>query len=559
MPSHDRATARRHPGSPPVNELTFRASMEDEMAAPFPFPDRSRPQRPNRRAVLLGGTAALGATAFGGSAVANALALPGAGTGRRLPEAFTLGVASGDPTPGGVVLWTRLAPEPLADDGKGGMPDKVVRVEWELAEDERFTKIVRKGDAEAAPQLGHSVHVELEGLAPGAEYFYRFRFGDEISPAGRTRTAPAPDALDDLRLCFASCANYGHGYFTAYRRMAEDEPHLIMHLGDYQYEYAAKPEDVRKVHGSKTRTLASYRQRYAEYKTDEDLQSAHAIAPWIVVFDDHEVENNWAGEHPEKPEEDFLDKRKNAFQAYYENMPLRSGAKPEGADMRLYRRLQWGALANFHMLDTRQYRDDQPCGDAGSVDCAERLNPERSITGDRQERWLLDGFNRSRARWDLLGQQVFFSRLDKDTADGVAFSTDSWAAYVANRDRIAGAMGDSKVRNGVVLTGDVHRHYAAEVQTRHEDPDSPTVATEFVTTSISSDRDGDDGTGEGVLEENPHVKFYKNRRGYVRTTVTPTEMRADHRVVDRVSERGAEVATAASFVVEDGDPALHRA
>ncbi|MBK0865833.1 alkaline phosphatase D family protein [Saccharopolyspora sp. HNM0986] len=523
------------------------------------MPDPTTPRSVSRRAVLLGGAAALGTTAVGGSALANAFALPGAGSGRPLADPFTLGVASGDPVADGVVLWTRLAPDPTADDGKGGMPERVVPVQWELAEDENFSRIVQRGEAQAAPELGHSVHVELEGLRPGAEYYYRFRAEGSVSPAALTRTAPAPGTMGELKMCFASCAHYGEGYFTAYRRMAEEEPQLILHLGDYQYEYAAEDGDVRKVLGPETRTLANYRQRHAQYKTDPDLQLAHATAPWVVVWDDHETENNWADETPEKPDSGFLDRRKAAFQAYYENMPLRSTAKPKGIDMQLYRRLQWGDLTTFHMLDTRQYRDDQPCGDEGNVDCKERLNPDRTITGSEQERWLLDGFANSSARWDVLGQQVFFSRLDNDVDDGVEFSTDSWAAYVANRDRVATALGESKVRNGVVLTGDVHRHWAAEVQTEHENTDSPVVATEFVTTSITSGGDGSDDGKQDVLAENPHVKFHKNRRGYVRTKFTAGELRADYRVLPYVSKKDAEVSTAKSFVVEDGKPALNEA
>ncbi|MCA1189330.1 MULTISPECIES: alkaline phosphatase [unclassified Saccharopolyspora] len=521
------------------------------------MPDPTTSRSVSRRAVLLGGAAALGGTALAGTALAGPLPLRGAGTGRPLRDPFTLGVASGDPVPDGVVLWTRLAPDPTADDGRGGMPDKVVDVQWEVAENERFSRVVRRGQAQAAPELGHSVHVELEGLRPGAEYYYRFRADGAVSRTGFTRTAPAPGSLDPLTMCFASCAHFGQGHFTAYRRMAEDQPGLILHLGDYQYEYAAEDDDVRRVLGPETRTLANYRQRHAQYKTDADLQLAHATAPWIVVWDDHETENNWAGDVPETPDEHFLDRRAAAFQAYYENMPLRSSAKPVGADMRLYRRLGWGGLATFHMLDTRQYRDDQPCDDAGNVDCAERLEPDRTITGAEQERWLLDGLTTSQARWDVLGQQVFFSRLDNDVDEGVAFSTDSWAGYVANRDRIAAGL--AQARNAVVLTGDVHRHWAAEVQAAHEDPDSAVVGTELVTTSITSGGDGDDDPKSAVLAENPHIKFHRNRRGYVRTRFGADELRADFRTVPHVTEPGGAASTARSFTVADGEPRLHEA
>jgi phosphodiesterase/alkaline phosphatase D-like protein len=211
-------------------------------------------------------------------------------------------------------------------------------------------------------------------------------------------------------MCVASCSNYEQGWFTAYRRLAEEHPDLVVHLGDYQYEYAAREGGVRTHIGPETVTLANYRQRYAQYRTDPDLQAAHAAAPWLAVFDDHEVADNWADEVPDKPEPTFLDRRAAALQAYYENMPLRRPSMPRGIDMQLYRRVQWGGLATFHMLDTRQYRDDQPCDEIS--ECGERVDPTRSLTGAEQERWLLNGFAQSQARWDVLGQQVFSGALE---------------------------------------------------------------------------------------------------------------------------------------------------
>lgn len=526
------------------------------MSDPTPRPLTSRAV--NRRSVLISGAAALGVTAFGGSALANALSQPGGGTAR-IANPFTLGIASGDPTPDGVVLWTRLAPQPTADDGKGGMPDKTVAVQWEVATDEKFTKIVQRGDAQAAPELGHSVHVELKGLQPGAEYFYRFKAEGELSSAGRTLTAPAPTTMGTLNMCFCSCSHYGQGFFTAYRRMAEEHPELILHLGDYIYEYAAKSGDVRKVLGPETRTLANYRQKHSQYKTDKDLQAAHAIAPWLVVFDDHEVENNWANEVPEKPDPHFVERRKAAFQAYYENMPLRAFSQPHGKDMQLYRRYQWGQLANFHMLDTRQFRDDQACGDGVKAGCSDREKPTRTITGTEQEKWIVDGFSKTTARWDILGQQVFFSKIDLTPGAEEGYNMDAWDGYTASRDRIASALSDSKVRNGVVLTGDVHEHWAAEIKRTHDKPDSKAAGTEFITTSITSGGDGKDGANDQVLKENPHVKFNSRRRGYIRTKFTATELRADYRTLEYVSKEGAEAKTAKSFVVEDGNPKLNPA
>jgi alkaline phosphatase D len=502
----------------------------------------------NRRSILLGGAAA-------GLGLASFAAGPAAAQRGADPNPFTLGVASGDPWSDSVVLWTRLAVDPLAENGLGGMPERDRMVQWQVATDERFRHVVRGGATIARSAAAHSVHVEAGGLRPGREYYYRFRTGRHASPTGRTLTTPPRGSMPDLTMCFASCADYGDGYFTAYRRLAEDHPDLVLHLGDYLYEYPANSGDIRAVAGPEIRTLANYRQRYAQYKADPDLQLAHATAPWLVVWDDHEIENNWAGEAPEAPDPGFLDRRAVAFQAYYENMPLRSSVRPRGNDMRLYRRFAWGDLATFHMLDTRQYRDDQACGDGLKIDCAERLDPNRTITGAEQERWLLDGFHRSRARWDVLGQQVFFAQRDRTFTEQQGFDMDSWDGYYASRDRITAAMGG--VRNGVVLTGDVHRHWAADIRENPDQPDSKGVGVELVATSITSTGDGNENANARELAENPHIKFFKNRRGYVRTRFTAGELRADFRILPYVTTAGAEAQTAATFVVEDRNPALH--
>ncbi len=481
---------------------------------------------------------------------------------RHLPvrsDPFTLGVASGDPSADGAVIWTRLAPNPLADDGFGGMAPRAIDVEWEVARDERFSRVEQRGTAAAVPEAAHSVHVELTGLRPGADYFYRFRVGGHVSPSGRTRTAPDSGSLAPMTMCVASCSNYEQGWFTAYRRLAEEQPDLVVHLGDYQYEYAASGKGVRAHVGPETVTLANYRQRYAQYKTDPDLQAAHAAAPWLAVFDDHEVADNWADQVPEKPDPTFLGRRAAALQAYYENMPLRRSAAPRGIDMQLYRRVHWGGLATLHMLDTRQYRTDQPCGDEFDSDCTDRLRPTATLTGSEQERWLLNGFQRSRSRWDILGQQVLFAPLDVTPGPRHGFNPDAWDGYAANRDRVVAGIVHSPVRNAVVLTGDIHSHWAAEVNARLDDPGSPVVATELVTTSVSSGGDGFD-MRDGIaalLPDNPHIRYFSGRRGYVRARFTADEMRADFRVVPYVSRPGAGVWTGASFVVPDREPALH--
>ncbi|WP_244301779.1 alkaline phosphatase D family protein [Microbispora triticiradicis] len=495
--------------------------------------------------------------------------MPGASAARGLcSDPFTLGVASGDPDHAGFVIWTRLAPRPLAEDGLGGMPPVVVPVEWQVYDDECCRRIVRAGVADASPEWGHSVHVEVGHLAAGREYWYRFRAGPYLSPAGRALTAPHPASFGGpLTMAFVSCAQYEHGYFTAYRRLAEDHPDLVLHLGDYQYEYArdtyvAPSGNVRDHEGPETVTLADYRRRHAQYKTDADLRAAHAAAPWLVVFDDHEVDNNWAGETPAHPDEGpaFRRRREAAFRAYYENMPLRRTSIPCGAGLRLYRRVEWGRMASFHLLDTRQYRDDQACGD-GYKNCPEAADPARSILGAEQEAWLLDGFRRSRARWDVIGQQVFFARRDSDAGPGTRTSQDAWDGYAASRRRVTRGWVDAGVRNPVVLTGDVHAHWASDLKLDYDDPAGPAVGSELVTTSVSTTGDGADSdpADHPFLRINPHLRFYNNQRGYVLTRVGPEAMTADFKVVPRVSVPGAEACTRATFVVEDRVPGVRQA
>ncbi|MQY07930.1 alkaline phosphatase D family protein [Actinomadura macrotermitis] len=490
---------------------------------------------------------------------------------RRAPrpgDPFTLGVASGDPSHDGFVLWTRLATRPLAENGLGGMPAKTVPVQWQVAEDARFRRVVRHGTADARPASAHSVHVELSGLRPGREYWYRFKTGKHVSPAGLTRTAPHPGTFGPaLAMAFVSCSQYEHGHFTAYRRLAEEHPDLILHLGDYQYEYAKDSYEipggnVRDHEGPETVTLAGYRQRHAQYKSDPDLQAAHRAAPWLVVFDDHEVENNWAGDVPEEgsdtPERDeFLKRRAAAFQAYYENMPLRRGSVPHGPDIQIYRRVRWGRLAGFHMLDTRQFRDDQACGDGNKV-CPAAADPARSITGAKQEKWLLDGFRRSEARWDVIGQQVFFAQRDSDAGPLKKTSQDAWDGYVASRKRITDGWVAAKVRNPVVLTGDVHAHWASDLKADYDDPSSRTVGSELVCSSITSGGDGADSNpaDHPYLKINKHLRFYNNQRGYVITRIGKDEMRADFKTVPTVRTPGAAASTKATFVIHDRVPGL---
>lgn len=507
-----------------------------------------------RRRLLQGGAGVLagaaGASTLGG---AWAWAAPPP-VAQAVREPFTLGIASGDPSPGGVVLWTRLAPEPFAPDGRGGMPDRQVPVQWQVATDERFAQVVAEGTELALPELGHSVHAEVAGLQPGGEFFYRFRAGSELSPVGRTRTAPEAGArLDRLALAFTSCQSYTDGLYTAHARMAEEDLDLVVQLGDYIYEGAGGGGAFRTHEGTgEPLTVAGYRNRYAQYKGDPDLQASHAAAPWVVVLDDHEIDNNWADEVPQDPtdqsREAFRARRAAALQVYYEHQPLRRASLPRGIDIQLYRRLTFGDLLDLHVLDTRQYRSDQ--------DGAARLDPARSILGDEQEAWLRSALAGPTARWNALAQQVFFSQRDFTAGPQRSFSDDGWDGYVADRDGLRDHLVAAGTSNPVVLTGDVHANYVCDVKADFDDPASATVATELVGTSISTGGNGvDQNPGDAVqLAENPHIRFINRNRGYVRNVVTASEWTADFRVVDAVRTPGSPVRTRATYVIEDGVP-----
>jgi len=469
---------------------------------------------------------------------------------------FTLGVASGDPTSEGVVLWTRLAPDPLHG---GGMPPVDVEVTWLMATDERMAKVARRGRTVARAEWAHSVHVDADGLEPARWYWYQFRVGNELSPVGRTRTLPRDGAeIDRLRFAFASCQNYEMGYFTAYQHAAAEDLDVMFHLGDYIYESAGMPGRVRSHGGPELTTLADYRSRYAAYKTDPDLQAAHAAFPWIVVSDDHEVDNNYAAERSERndPVDAFLARRAAAYQAYYEHMPLGRSSRPKGPSLRLYRRFSFGSLASFFVLDTRQFRTDQPCGDGARAPCPAVFDPHATLLGQRQERWLIDGLARSRAGWNVLPQQVMMAPVDGGPGSETRYAMDQWAGYAAARRRLLEFIGTRRPSNSVVLTGDSHSNWVNDLKVEAADETSPVVATELVGTSISSGGDGFDGRDvfSSVAAKNPFVKFYNAQRGYVSCEITPKEMRAHYRVLDYVTDRGAPRTTRAVFVVEDGRP-----
>jgi alkaline phosphatase D len=504
----------------------------------------------------------IGAGALSGLAIAGRIPLWAQTAAPKFTaDPFSLGVASGDPLPDGVVLWTRLAPDPL---NGGGMPPQAFTVRWEIAEDEGMRKIVKRGEAVAAPELGHSVHVEAQGLKPASWYWYRFMIGSAVSPVGRTRTAPPPDArLANLAFAFASCQHYEMGHYTAFKRMADERLDFVIHLGDYIYEGGPVPGRARKHNSPEIISLDDYRNRYALYKSDPDLKLAHAAFPWIVTWDDHEVDNNYAGDIPEDKQtrEVFLQRRARAYQAYYEHMPLRRSSLPRGADMRLYRRLRFGDLAEFSVLDTRQYRSDQPCGDGVKTLCPEAFDPKATMLGAEQERWLFNNLDRSKARWNVIAQQVMVARWASGKGEEMRTSMDKWAAYPAALNSFMKFLHERKPSNPVVLTGDIHTNWVADLKADYDNPESATVGTEFVGTSITSGGDGMDMRPdvEQRMPENPHIRFFNAQRGYVRCYVTRQLWQTDFRVVAAVTRPNEPINTRATFVVESGKPGATQA
>jgi alkaline phosphatase D len=515
----------------------------------------SGPVSPDRRRFLTTGAAVLGVSASA------QLWLPTTARAAETPlpdGVFSLGIGSGDPLPDGIVLWTRLAPDPL--DG-GGMPDSVVPVEWELAEDERCRKVVRRGVAQARPELGHSVHVDVRGLRPGRRYWYRFRAGSQLSPIGRTRTAPHRySSGGELRVALASCQNWQHGYFTPYADMLAQDPDVVVFVGDYIYESTPSSTGVRRHEGTgEPYTLVQYRNRYAQYRTDPDLAAMHANAPWVVTFDDHEVDNDWAGEIPQdpgkQPHDAFVARLTAAYQAYYEHMPVRATAIPTGPHIQMYRRLEFGRLARLNVLDTRQFRSDQATSQAGAQD------PSMTMLGAEQKEWLLDGLHDSPARWNLIASQIMMAETDLLVGEGKLWYYDAWDGYQAERGALMEEFAD--IRNPVVLSGDRHLTMISDLKEDYADPDSDVVGAEFVGTSISTSGDQDQAAFHAEwdprIPDNPHWKLIDAHRGYHLFDIRRDGMDAQVRVVDTVRQQTATPSTLARLRVEAGRPGVELA
>jgi alkaline phosphatase D len=509
----------------------------------------------NRRA-LLGGLAATVA----------APALVRAQGGSDTP--FKLGIASGDPSPDGFVIWTRLAPRPL--DLHSGLRMTPQTVSWEVASDDRFATVVAKGEAIARPELGHSVHVEVAGLQPNRPYWYRFTLGGAVSTVGKARTLPLLSAnLDHVRFIAGGCQNYEAGYYTAYARIAEEpDADFFWHYGDYIYEGSGFHREgaaptVRTHHADEPYSLDDYRARYAQYKLDPNLQAAHAAHTWWVTWDDHEIDNNWASRFDQDgtPSEIFNLRRQAAAQAYYENMPLRLSSFPHGTAIQIFRNAAYGDLLDCWFLDTRQFRDDQPCGDGGKPVCPEALEPRRTIMGAEEEKWLFNGLAKGTRRWNLIANQVMMMPLDRrqSESDPPLWNMDSWAGYPAARKGLLDHIQQRRIGNIVVATGDEHQNFAGELRARGTE--GPALATEFLGTAITSAGDGTDLSPryKPVLARNPHCPFINSQKGYVVHDVGRDHWQATFKVLDKVSTPDGKLSTRAKFAVERGKPGLQKA
>ncbi|WP_241678546.1 alkaline phosphatase D family protein [Streptomyces lasalocidi] len=548
--------------------MTIAAMPPRREPARHPATFRAAARRIGRRRFLTTGAAAM-ALAFAVDLPRTGVAAAAEMNAARIDsDPFTLGIASGDPQPGSVVLWTRLAPAPYQPDG--GLPAERIDVDWEVARDPAFATVVSRGTATAHPEFHHSVHVEVAGLDPDRVHYYRFRAGTWLSETGRTRTAPEQGAVvPSVRFALTACQAYQDGYFTAYRHLAEDDVAFVLHLGDYIYEYAVDAvggarnytdRTVPSLYDREAASLEDYRLRYALYKSDPDLRAAHAAHPFVVAFDDHETENNYAGSIPENsvPPEEFLLRRAAAYRAYWENQPLRTAQQSVGPDLQLYRRLHWGQLAQFDVLDTRQYRSDQAYGDVAHIPGPESTDPARTMTGATQERWLLDGWRSSRAVWNVVPQQVTFAQRKLDLNPVAKVSMDAWDGYPAARRRILDGAKAAGLGNLMVLSGDVHVGYAFDLKDDFDAPSSRTLGTEIVATSITSGKDGSQrpGNWDTYMSANPHLKFYDGRRGYATVQLGLSRARADFKTVPYVTRPGAAISTAASFVTEVGRQGL---
>jgi alkaline phosphatase D len=515
-------------------------------------------RRISRREFIVGAASAavLAACSSGDDSTAPVASSTTAGalgpTSTRRPPAlsgdpFGLGVASGDPAADSVVLWARLAPNPLAEDGLGGMPPQPVDVRWEVASDERFTKVAARGVTSTDADVGHSVHVTADGLDPQTAYFYRFAVGEWTSTVGRTRTLPAPgDVPDRFALAVANCQMLDVGRYAAYRHMRDEDVDLVVHLGDYIYEYPGPRALPNRI----PQSLADFRLRYASYRADTDLQAAHAVLPFVCTWDDHEVLNNYMGDNaPDgRPAEEVRALRAAAYRAWWEFLPSRL-PRPESADVPMYRHVDVGALARLYMLDTRQQADVPPCRDGGAAedfgDCPARTE-DRSLLGPQQEQWFAASTGESRAAWNVVGNPVVLAGIDagRDTS---AYYLDCWDGYPQARTRLLDVL--AGIDNPVVLTGDYHAGMVLDVQRQPFETESAVVATEFMAPPISSVLFPAD-----VSARTPQLRQQINAHGYLTVALEPDRLTATFRVLDDVTNADSGIRTEATWRVDPGAP-----
>lgn len=523
---------------------------------------------PSRRQFLIAAGATLSGIAVSSSGFANFAPYYAHRRSRNpLPgnaDPFALGVASGSPTSNGFILWTRLAPDPLVQDDAtpGGIALRHhaagIALDYEIAIDPGMRHVLRQGTALAEAEHAYSVHLPVDGLAPDRPYWYRFHLGPYTSAIGRAVTLPrAGRPAARVKLGVTSCANFERGYFSGYRHLAAEQPDLVLMLGDYIYEQVEKHRPVLRRHSDNTvpTTLNGYRRRYAQYRLDADLQNLHATAATLVTWDDHEVENDYAGDWSESftPPVEFAQRRQAAYRAFYEHMPVRN--RPTATGLDIYDGVTIGDLARISLLDGRQYRARGACyaapdqGGGHQVDslaCPELLDPSRSMLGWDQERWLGGNLATSPARWNIVAQNVIMAELDTREAGGkVTAWTDAWDGYPLARRRLLEQL--TRTRNPVVFSGDIHSFWSNDLAL-----DGRAIASEFVTSSITSD--GPPQAHLQSLEDaHSHVHFAEGRqRGYTLVEIDGGTLTSHFRAISTVTDPKAELATLRSFVIEDG-------
>ena len=478
---------------------------------------------------------------------------------------FALGVASGRPRPDAVVLWTRLL---VDEQDRAVAGNDAIDVTVEVFADSALKQRVHLAKITTDASRGHSVHLLVQSLQPSTDYWYRFRQGDATSSVGHTRTTPALQAdVAMLRIALSSCQHYEAGLFVAHQEIAQQDLDFVLFVGDYIYESSNAQYTTRKHITEEPKTLEQYRARYALYKQDPMLQASHAAHPWVLMWDDHEVVNDYANQVDMKntPVPEFLARRAAGYQAYFEHQPVLLGPDPKSpqrASMRLHDQFAWGRLADIWTLDNRQFRSPLACPDpvrgGGRMvtQCDALSDPTRSMFGFEQERWLDKGLKASKRTWKLLAQGTQMSSTSIPGPTGRAYWNEAWDGYPEARKRLLQSLADNQIKNVVSLGGDVHMNIAANLRPVPNDPNSPLVASEFVTTSVTSRGMGEKALGI-VRDNNPDLIHARgDERGYSLISVTPAHVRCDFRTTAMPAGSEASFKTQASFVVEKGNPAV---